>query len=997
MVKLPHWVDYKGAEHTSVVIARSFRGRSDSWGKLIATAQTVLSAYTDVSFSDLPESYEFSDWEDVMCAARILDVAATEHGVSDPENRKNLGVLAACAFGMSGTFVSAGAVINNHRLLYVGLNPCELTAIALSSPSLAREVIRLLPSQTVYRECVESVVSYLLDGQTVHLDGARDALMRAAVEAGVGWDGYLLRLSQVSLGHISRLSVSAVLGDYRSVFPRGYVDNLIDDSPVFLPPQYEAVKRQGILGTNGNLIVALPAGTGKTLLGEMALLSSLENRPGLVCYLVPYIALGSQVADKIERHLSSADVLVHRLFGGYKDPVPLDPDSRLEVVVATPERFDALLRVNKGLLSSIRCVVVDEAHMVGSGPRGVLLEGILTRLLLASGRGACSTRLVLLSAVLGSFDTLAQWIGTVPNGTVRGDWTPSAGRLLRWSEGGDFQLYAGHDPLRDTPDELLGVGRLAWPQLGFRGSKNIWANRQDKTRSFENVSYLAESEYNRYKQPVLCVCSSRAGTRELADLVARRFTPLEPLPESLLAIVRMVEEKYHYLRPLLNALRGGVSYHNSTLPKDVRLAVERAVQEKDMRVVASTTTLAEGVDLPFRVTIVADWLAFEGDRQRPMDTLLFKNISGRCGRAGHFTEGDTVIYDNPVGDSSLTAPARRLVLQDDIFFSQSTPLVSSSIVSVDQKRAVSAVSSCLLAAVSENPDVEDLASSFYENSFAYYSTRGSEATSGAKERVRLAYEEVIDSSDGRPLAQVASPARLTPLGEAVNVTGFCPATAKKIMNEMDGLSGLDSSLDSLVKAGVILIKALGTVDEQDNRDLRKALGNPKSLPVVRLDELSGLLERWLAGEPKDVIFAELPSKQRSRRNPSVAVWLSEGSHKWSGDFDSFCDFMDSCIERFLPWVFNACRVISEVDGRLSGIPWSDWSGFVEYGVNSVWGKRLIEDELVADRAVACRIGHGLDDFGEGILTRSSVLRAIGDDLVDHQRIVDFVLGWRSEN
>lgn len=996
MVKLPHWVDYKGAEHTSVVMTRSFHGRSDSWGKLIATAQTVLSAYTDVSFSDLPESYGFSDWEDVVCAARILDMAATEHGVSDPENRKKLGILAACAFGMCGTFVSAGAVISNHRLLYVGLNPCELTAVALSSPSLAREVIGLLPFQTVYRECVENVISYLVDGLAVHLDAARDALMRATVDAGVGWEGYLLRLSQVSLGHISRLSVSAALGDYRSVFPRGYVDSLIDDSPMLLPPQYEAVKRRGILDRNENLIVTLPAGTGKTLLGEMTLLRSLENRPGLVCYLVPYIALGGQVADKIEKHLSSTGVLVHRLFGGYKDPVPLDPENRLEVVVATPERFDALLRVRKELLSSIRCVVVDEAHTIGSGSRGVLLEGILTRLLLVSGRRVGSPRLVLLSAVMGSLDPMAQWIGAFPDGVIRGDWTPSAGRLLRWSENGDFQLYAGHDPLRDAPNELLGMRRMAWPQLGLHSAKNVWANSQEKSRSFENVSYLAEGEYNRYKQPVLCVCSSRAGTRELADLVARRFAALEPLPESLLAIVRIVEDKYHYLRPLLNALRRGVSYHNSTLPKDVRSAVERAVQEKDMRVVASTTTLAEGVDLPFRVTVVADWLAFEGDRQRPMDTLLFKNISGRCGRAGHFTEGDTVIYDNPVGDSSLTAPARRSLLQDDIFFSQSAPSVSSSIVSVDQRRAVSAVSSCLLAAVSENPDVEDLVSSFYENSFAYYSPVDSEATSAARKRVWLAYDEVIDSSNGRPLAEVASPARLTPLGEAVNVTGFCPATARKIMNELDGLSELDLSLDGLVAAGVTLLRALGTVDEQDNRDLRKALERPKSRPVVRLDELSVLLERWLAGEPKDVIFSELPSKRRSSQAPSVAVWLSEGSPKWAGQFDIFCDFMDSCIERFLPWVFNACRVISEVDGRLSWIPWSDWSGFVEYGVNSVWGKRLIEDGLVADRAVACRIGRGLDDFGEGILTRSSVLLAIGEDLVDHQRIVDFVLGWRSE-
>lgn len=995
MVKLPHWVDYKGAEHTSVVMARNFHGRSDSWGKLIATAQTVLSAYSDVSFPELPESYKFNDWEDVMCAARVLDIAATKHGVSDPTDRKNLAILATCAFGMCGAFVSAGAVVNTHRLLQVGLSPCELTTIALSSPGMAREIISLLPSQTVYRDCVESVISYLADGQAVHLDVARNALMRAAKEIGVGWEGYLLRLSQVSLLHISRLSVSSVLGHYSSVFPRGYINSLIDDSPVLFPPQYEAVSHRGILDTNENLIIALPAGTGKTLLGEMTLLRALDNMPGLVCYLAPYIALGNQVADKIDKHLSSAGMLVHRLLGGYKDPSPLDPETRLEVAVATPERFDALLRVRKEVRSSIRCVVVDEAHMISNGSRGMLLEGILTRLLFASRRNVGSPRLVLLSAVMGISDPLTRWIGTVPDSVVLGDWTPSAGRLLKWSEGGDYGLYAGHDPLRDTPNELLGKGRLAWPQLGFQGAGNMWASG-DKSRSLENVSYLAEVEYNRYEQPVLCVCSTRSDTRNLADLVAQRFELLEPLPESLLAVVRIIEEKYRYLRPLLNALRRGVAYHNASLPKDVRSAIERAVQERDMKVVLSTTTLAEGVDLPFRVTIIADWLTFDGDRQLPMEPLLFKNISGRCGRAGHFTEGDTVVYDNPVGDTSLTSPVRRSLLQDEIFFSQSAHPVSSSIVSFDRRHAVSAVSSYLLAAVAENPGVDDLASSFHQNSFAHYSTVGNEKASEAKERVMLAYADILYSGDGRPLAEVASPARLTPLGEAVNITGFCPATAKIILTELDRLSELDSSLDGLVDTGSTLLKALGTVVEQDNRDLRRAIENPRSRPVVRLDELPELLRRWISGETRDVIFAGLPSKRRSRRNPPVDVWLSGNSDEWSREFDRFCDFMDRCVERFLPWVLNACRVISEVDGRLSEIPWSEWSDFVEYGVNSVWGKRLIEDRLIADRAVACRIGRGLDDLKEGVLTNSSVLQIIGDEPVDHQRIVDFVLSKHLE-
>ena len=66
--------------------------------------------------------------------------------------------------------------------------------------------------------------------------------------------------------------------------------------------------------------------------------------------------------------------------------------SQLEVLVATPERFDAMLRLRPHLLSFIRCVVFDEAHMIGSDLRGIRLECILTRLRLAEQRGEPSTK-----------------------------------------------------------------------------------------------------------------------------------------------------------------------------------------------------------------------------------------------------------------------------------------------------------------------------------------------------------------------------------------------------------------------------------------------------------------------------------------------------------------------------------------------------------------------------------------------------------------------------
>lgn len=379
---VPSWADYEYAERTAAVMARNLSGPSDAWGTLLATAQAVLASRTDTQESELYDDYEFDAWRDLIAAARILDLAASELGIPDLDSRKASAILAACAFGISGTSVSANAVIQSHRLLESELSPGELTALALSSPVVSSTAYTKLPIGSPYRACIENLTGFLAKGDEEYLAGATEALTEAMREETGAWESYLLRLSRLSLSHARRLSTARVLGQHENSFPRGYLDKLVADSAMLLPSQFEALTKYGLLDADKNLLVALPTGTGKTLLGELALMSALGRQPGLVCYIAPYVALGRQVYEKINRH-SPPEVRVHQLVGGYKEPEALDPEGHPEVVVATPERFDALLRVHPEFLPSVQCVVFDEAHMIGNGQRGIRLEGIVTRMRLA--------------------------------------------------------------------------------------------------------------------------------------------------------------------------------------------------------------------------------------------------------------------------------------------------------------------------------------------------------------------------------------------------------------------------------------------------------------------------------------------------------------------------------------------------------------------------------------------------------------------------------------
>ncbi len=955
----PTWVDFETAERSAAVMARGLTGHFEAWGTLLAHAQAVLAGRTDNYQFELPDSYEFSEWQDLVAAARILDLAASDYGVSDLDARKANAVLAACAFGMSGTAVSATAVAESHDLLNSELSPGELTALSISSPVLSRNVLPRLPANSQLRTCIENLVAFLASGNEEHFNTAKRLLQEVTYDETGAWEGYLLRLSRLSLAHAGRLSTARVLRSHDSRFPRGYLDKLVSQSPLLLPSQFDAINKHGVLASNKNLLVTLPTGTGKTLLGELSLLSSLGQEPGLVCYIAPYVALGRQVAEKISLRIPEG-VRVHRSVGGYREPVPLEPNKYPEVLIATPERFDAALRLHPELLSMIRCVVFDEAHMLGSGQRGVRLEGILTRLRLAKLRGETTPRFVLLSAVLSNSDALAEWIDIDSANVIKGTWRSSANRLLRWTEDGVLRLHAGDDPLRSTPNEVLGEVRLPWPNKDFYPSRHFGSIRKQEPLALENVALLAGYNYESFKQPVLCVCLSRRKTRILAALTAKRFVQIEPLPNSIKAVTDLIDEEYQYLRPLKYALQRGVAYHNSTLPQDIREGIERAVEAKDIKVVAATTTLAEGVDLPFRVTILADWLTYDGVKNRPMESLLFKNISGRCGRAGQFTEGDTIIFDNPVGDEKLTFPTRRLRLQEEIFFSKIQPVLTSAIPQLDFPVSVATVGSQLLATIAENPHVEDLTSTFRMFSF-FHHTGDAEL---AMKRLDAASQEILDNTRGQPLAIAASPVQLTPFGEAANQGGLSPGTARVLRHTLNEINKRESHQDDLVAIGVTLLESLSGVPEQGSSDLRKAVSNPKSLGVIRPDELDVILRRWLKGESLQDIFRALPSNRRSRRTPRIDEWFEGVSNdsEWNDRFSIFCDFINNTIKFFLPWVLRASRLLATIDGQRAR-PWREWARYVELGVDSAWGTLLVEEEQIVDRAVAFQVGRQLDNLG----------------------------------
>ena len=544
-----------------------------------------------------------------------------------------------------------------------------------------------------------------------------------------------------------------------------------------------------------------------------------------------------------------------------------------------------------------------------------------------------NTRLILISAVLEPDPAVRQWLAVEEDRAFVDRWRPTARRLSRWSSEGRIEWFAGDDPVRrpgTDPDAVVGSAELLLPEPRLHPTAYFGGVRKQAPLVHKNIAYLVDWASRRLGTPILCVCSTKAQTRAIAVEIAKRRGPLEPLPPSIAAIRATIDESHPYLRQLRDIVSHGVAFHNSTVPHAIRRLIEDAIAVRDIQVVASTTTLAEGVDLPFHVTLIADWLLFGAAGQRPMSAMLFANVAGRAGRAGSFTDGDTILFDNPVGDPMFTRPAYRYRVQRQFFLPLDTPRLTSTMENADletREDLRAALASQFLAAIPENPSENRLGARLLDHMLVSHRVGDRHDVETVQQLLDEIESELL-AADGAPLALANSPITLTDLGRAVNRTGFAPRSAKFILRELR----VDQTSRDLPTVAASLLRALGTLPEQPSVNVKKALTQPRSHVWVKPDDFEDVIRSWIEGTPVEDMFTALPIVRRSNKKPPVEQWRSGEAvgPDWDVELDKFVEFVTTVLSNFLPWLFRACETLSAVIGGWgSEIPWRVWAHLIE--------------------------------------------------------------------
>jgi helicase len=370
------------------------------------------------------------------------------------------------------------------------------------------------------------------------------------------------------------------------------------------PPQAEAVEA-GV--TEGESVLAsIPTASGKTFVAEMAMLSSVQ-RGGKALYIVPLRALASEKKAEFERWEEfGVDVGVST--GNYESSG--EWLSSRDVIVATSEKVDSLIRNNAPWVSDLSCVVADEVHLVDDGHRGPTLEVTLGKLRKINP----GLQVVALSATVGNADEVADWLDAT---LVESDWRPidlkmgvHYGNAVSFADGSQREVPVGKGDRKTST--------LVADALDEGGSSLVFVNSR---RNAEAAAKRLKDVTGRY------LTSEEEG--ELAEL-AREIRDVSDTETS---------------DTLANCVAKGAAFHHAGLAADHRSLVEDAFRDRLVKTVSATPTLAAGVNTPSRRVVVRDWQRYDGEfgGMKPLDVLEVHQMMGRAGRPGLDPYGEAVL------------------------------------------------------------------------------------------------------------------------------------------------------------------------------------------------------------------------------------------------------------------------------------------------------------------------------------------------------------------
>ena len=387
--------------------------------------------------------------------------------------------------------------------------------------------------------------------------------------------------------------------------------------------QLEAIRA---INSGNSVVLTAPTGSGKTLIGEFAIYRGLSH-DSRVFYTTPLKALSNQKFRDFANQYGENKV------GLLTGDISINREA--PILVMTTEIFRNMLYGEfdefDDPLENLESVILDECHYMNDPQRGTVWEETIIH---------CPTRtqILALSATIANADQLQNWIEKVhgPTVLINSDKRPVPLDFI-------FCSFKGLHPLLNNKRNGIHPNCKIWrAPKGQKKRGKVGRIMQPKSPSIGFViSKLAE----RNMLPAIYFIFSRRGCdkaiENIKDLTLVSYSEASMISQKLDVYLKNNQEAIKD-KSQCEALKRGIASHHAGLLPAWKELVEELFQQGLIKVVFATETLAAGINMPARTTVISSLSKRTEDGHRLLFSSEFLQMSGRAGRRGKDTQGYVV-------------------------------------------------------------------------------------------------------------------------------------------------------------------------------------------------------------------------------------------------------------------------------------------------------------------------------------------------------------------
>ncbi len=383
--------------------------------------------------------------------------------------------------------------------------------------------------------------------------------------------------------------------------------------------QKEAVE---CINNSKSIVVCAPTGAGKTCIAEHAIHKALDENTRLF-YTTPLKALSNQKFYDFGNKYGQGNV------GLLTGDTSINREA--PIVVMTTEVFrNMLYNTNFGSLKDnlrdVKYVVLDEVHYMNDEERGTVWEESIIYC-------PSNIQIIALSATIANSKQLCDWINTVHSSTelIYTDFRPVPLRHFYFDSSKPTEIL----PLL-TPDGK--INRKIKPEKKM----NYYSRQAKKQNNVKDVISVLEKKD---MLPAIFFTFSRKKCDENMEKCAGLRLITQEEAKQIRTEINEFLKDHQYLENNKNLeyLYNGVASHHAGLLPAWKLLVERLFQKGLIKVVFATETLAAGINMPARTTVISAISKRTDSGHRMLTANEFLQMSGRAGRRGMDKIGYVVV------------------------------------------------------------------------------------------------------------------------------------------------------------------------------------------------------------------------------------------------------------------------------------------------------------------------------------------------------------------